>query len=130
MNTLSDSFCVISIVGAVAAAATALFVDGEGADGVVVGGGAVVVADAFDAAAAAAAADTDGHAVVTYHRASSFRIRIVFVSIDVLFFAMVLVLFWFNFGQWCSIAYALTIYQHFAVRFSIELIMATEHFQC
>lgn len=74
MNTLSDSFCVISIVGVVAAAVLLLFVDGDG--GVVIGG---AVADTVDAAAAVGA---DGHAVVSYHRTSSFQICIVFVSID------------------------------------------------
>lgn len=77
MNTLSDSFCVISIVGVVAAAVLLLFVDGDGTDGGVVIGGAV--ADTVDAAAAVGA---DGHAVVSYHRTSSFQICIVFVSID------------------------------------------------
>lgn len=82
MNTLSDSFCVISIVGAVAAAAVR-FVDGDGTDGVV--GGAVDDDD------------TDGHAVVTYHRTSSFRICIVFISIDAFFDG-----FWFTPSQFIN----------------------------
>lgn len=86
MNTFSDSFCVILIVGAVAAAAASapLAVDGDDRDDGV--GGAL-----------AAAADTDGRAVATYHRASSFRIFTLFISIEFSFiFGWFLVLFCFR----------------------------------
>lgn len=115
MNTLSDNFCVISIVSA------AVAVDWD--DGV---DGAVAVADDVFAAAAA-----DGHAVVTYHRVSSFRnihsfyIDRWFFSLLLLFLVFLFFVFLFN-GQLFSIFYAHTIYQHSVVRFSIELIMATE----
>lgn len=95
MNTFSDSFCVILIVGAGAAAADFVAVDDYDWGGTA--GGVVAAADTVDAAA-----DTDGHAVATYHRTSSYRIcRVIFI--DQFFFF--LRGFWFSvlFSNNCSL---------------------------